>query len=85
MKKRPGRRVLGTVLHLVDHLLIVRAGRISGERLTNAVVTTEDNRRIGTVYDVFGPVHHPYVSIRPLAGLSEVELEKLIQKKLYVL
>jgi RNA-binding protein len=85
MKKRPGRKGLGTVLHLVDKKLIVRGGRLPVERMINAMVMTEDKRKIGKIYDIFGPVDHPYVSVKPLGDLKEEELKKLAHKKLYVL
>ncbi|RZN37727.1 MAG: H/ACA RNA-protein complex protein Gar1 [Methanophagales archaeon ANME-1-THS] len=85
MRKRPGKKGLGTVLHLVDNQLIVRAGRLSVERMINAMVMTADKRKIGKIYDIFGPVDHPYVSVRPLGNLKEEELKKLVHTKLYVL
>ena len=85
MKKRPVRKGLGTVLHLVDKKLIVRGGRLPVERMLNAMVMTEDKRKIGKINDIFGPVDHPYVSVRPLRDLNEEELKKLVHTKLYVL
>ena len=85
MKKRSGRKGLGTVLHIMDKLLIVRGGRLPVEGMINALVMTEDKKKIGKVYDIFGPVDQPYVSIKTLGDLKEEELKKLVHKKLYVL
>ena len=85
MKKRLGRKGLGTVLHIMDKLLIVRGGRLPVEGMINALVMTEDKKKIGKVYDIFGPVDQPYVSIKILGDLKEEELKKLVHKKLYVL
>ena len=85
MKKRSKRKGLGTVLHIMGKLLIVRGGRLRVEGMINALVVTEDKKKIGKVYDIFGPVEHPYVSIKTLGALKEEELKKLVHKKLYVL
>jgi len=86
MKKRAGEKKLGTVLHLVDKKLIVRGdGRLKGEGMINSIVMSENKRKIGRVYEIFGPVNRPYVSIRALEGVKEEELKKLVQNELYVL
>ena len=85
MKKQPKRKGLGTVLHIMGKLLIVRGGRLRVEGMINALVMTEDNKKIGRVYDIFGPIERPYVSIKTLGDLKEEELKKLVHKKLYVL
>ncbi len=73
---------LGTVLHVMNDQVIVRAGKLNIKRVLNATVVTADKRQIGTVYDVFGPVGHPYVSIKVFAT---VKREELPQKALFVL
>jgi rRNA processing protein Gar1 len=73
---------LGTVLHVMNDQVIVRAGELNLKRVLNATVVTADKREIGKVYDVFGPVGHPYVSIKVFAS---VKREELPQKALFVL
>ena len=73
---------LGTVLHVMNDQAIVRAGKFNLKRVLNATVVTADKRQIGRVYDVFGPVGHPYVSIKIFAS---VKREELPQKALFVL
>jgi len=81
--QRPGLRALGTALHIVDHKLIVRGARVKVEHILNSVVMTGDNRKIGKVYDVFGPVDQPYVSIKVFKGVDEEELKRLANKKIF--
>jgi RNA-binding protein len=78
--KGKGLRGLGTVLHIVDHKLIVKGGGIKVERLINSIVMTEEKRKIGKVYDVFGPVDRPYLSIKVFEGVKEEELKRLAHK-----
>jgi len=81
--QKPGLRALGTALHIVDHKLIVRGARVKVEHILNSVVMTVDNRKIGKVYDVFGPVDQPYVSIKVFKGVDEEELKRLANKKIF--
>lgn len=76
---------LGTVLHIVDHKLIVRGERIKIERILNSIVLTGEKRKIGKVYDVFGPVNRPYIGIKAFEGVKEKELKELANKKIFVL
>lgn len=75
----------GTVLHLVDHKLILRAGQLNVRRVINAPVVTERKKRVGTVSDIFGPVARPYIAVTIAAGLSDVEVQRLVHQKVYVL
>jgi len=85
MKKKVKERGLGTVLHVMDKKLIVKSGKLKVKKVINSIVVTEDKRKIGKVYDVFGPVNRPYVGIKIFGGMKEEELKKLAHKKLYVL
>jgi RNA-binding protein len=85
MKKTAKDRGLGTVLHIMDKKLIIRGSKPKTKRVLNSIAVTEDKRKIGKVYDLFGPVNHPYVAIKVFGGLKEAELKKLVHKKLYVL
>jgi len=81
--QKQGLRALGTVLHIVDHKLIVRGARVKVEHILNSVVMTVDNRKIGRVYDIFGPVDQPYISITIFKGVNEEELKGLANKKIF--
>jgi len=85
MGKRVKERVLGTVLHIMNNKLIVKSGKLKVKRVINSIAVTEDKKRIGKVYDVFGPVNRPYVGIKVFEGIKEGELKKLAHKKLYLL
>ena len=85
MKRKVKEKGLGTVLHVVDNKLIVKGGGLKVERIVNSVVMTEDKKKIGKVYDVFGPVKRPYVGIKTFEGIKEEELKKLANKKIFVL
>jgi RNA-binding protein len=85
MKKKVKERGLGTVLHVMDKMLIVRGGKQKVKKVLNSTVVTGDKQKIGKVYDIFGPVNRPYVSVKVFGGLKETELEELAHKKLYVL
>ena len=84
-RKGKGLRGLGTVLHIMDTNVIVRGSKIKGERIIHSVVMTEEKRKIGKVYDVFGPVNRPYVSVKAFKGVKEEELKQLANKKLVLL
>ena len=85
MKQKVKERGLGTVLHIMDKKLIVKGGKLKVKRVINSIAVTEDKRKIGKVYDVFGPVNRPYVGIKIFRGIKEAELKKLAHKKIYVL
>ena len=85
MKKAIKERGLGTVLHIMDKQVIVRGDTLKVKRVLNAKAVTGDNRKIGKVYDIVGPVNRPYVAIKVFGGLKEAELKKLAHKTLYVL
>ena len=68
---------------IVGHKLIVRGARVKVEHILNSVVMTVDNRKIGRVYDIFGPVDQPYISITIFKGVNEEELKGLANKKIF--
>ena len=83
--KKQGLRGLGTVLHILDDKLIVKGGRVNVERIINSVVITKEKRRIGKVYDIFGPVNQPYIGIKAFDGVKEEEIKRLADKEIFVL
>ncbi len=68
-------QIIGKGLHTTTRGLVVRATQTPkrGETAFDSA-----GKRVGSVFDVFGPVKSPYVVIKPASGLSEVELGKLI-------
>lgn len=85
MKRKGKVKGLGTVLHIVDHKLIVKSDGLKVKKLINSVVISGDKRQIGRVYDVFGSIKRPYVSIKAFENIKKEGLEKLVNKKLSLL
>jgi rRNA processing protein Gar1 len=85
MKRKGKVKGLGTVLHIVDHKLIVKSDGLNVKKVINSVVISEDKRQIGRVYDVFGSVNHPYVSIKAFESINKEGLEKLANKRMSIL
>ncbi|MFQ6053930.1 MAG: H/ACA ribonucleoprotein complex subunit GAR1 [Candidatus Bathyarchaeia archaeon] len=59
-----GSRRLGTVLHLSSssgNLFLKAEG---AARIGDAVLN-DDGKRVGTVFDIFGPVSSPFVAVKP--------------------
>jgi len=78
---------LGTALHAVQNKLIVQSEQIA-ERESNVEIprvgswaVDQKKVRIGKVLDIFGPVDHPYIIVRPNRG---VDAAAHVGKKLYV-
>jgi RNA-binding protein len=76
---------LGTALHVVQNRLIVRSEPIEGNDTqipkTNSVVVDQKRMKIGRVFDIFGPVKHPYIIVRPN---REINAAVHVGKRLYV-
>ncbi|KAJ2816768.1 hypothetical protein FBU31_006464 [Coemansia sp. 'formosensis'] len=67
---------LGTIHSIVDHSVIIQA-HISGERhvLDSESILSFDNRKVlGLVYDVFGPVSRPMYTVR----VREIDRESIV-------
>ncbi len=78
-------RRLGTALHAVQKRLIVRGERIDGSEANipriNSWVVDQKRTKVGKVFDIFGPIKHPYIIVRPNRG---VDAAAHVGKKLYV-
>jgi len=78
-------RRLGTALHAVQNKLIVQGDQAAGNEIdfprANSWVVDQKRTRVGKVLDVFGPVNHPYIIVRPNRG---VDAAAHVGKKLYV-
>ncbi|NMB84992.1 MAG: H/ACA RNA-protein complex component Gar1 [Methanosaeta sp. PtaB.Bin018] len=76
---------LGTALHVVQKRLIVRGEQIDGSEASiprmNSWVVDQKRTRVGKVFDIFGPILHPYIIVRPIRGLDAAAH---VGKKLYV-
>ena len=76
---------LGTALHAVQNKLIVQSEQSVGSEnnipRTNSWVVDQKRTRVGKVFDIFGPINHPYIIVRPNRG---VDAAAHVGKKLYV-
>jgi len=74
---------LGIAQHRFGGLLIVRAGKQIPA--IGSIVVTNTMKRIGTVRELFGPVSHPYISVKIYKNIADSEVNELGNKKLYTL
>ncbi|MHC1571456.1 MAG: H/ACA ribonucleoprotein complex subunit GAR1 [Methanosarcinales archaeon] len=75
---------LGTVLHVIHNgKLIVQCNGMMKDTWLNAVVLSEDLKRLGKVVDIFGPVSRPYCSIKPFKG-SKPRMHELKERMIYI-
>ncbi|MCX6678248.1 MAG: Gar1/Naf1 family protein [Methanothrix sp.] len=76
---------LGTALHVVQNKLIIQNEQIAGSEnnipRTNSWVVDQKRTRVGKVFDIFGPINHPYIIVRPNRG---VDAAAHVGKKLYI-
>lgn len=74
-------RRLGKPLHLSAHgdLII----RVDFTPKIGSKVITKDMEEVGKIFDIFGPVKTPYVSVKPQVEPSTAE--KLVDEVLYEL
>ncbi len=76
---------LGTALHAVQNKLIIQSEQIAGSETdiprTNSWVVDQKRTRVGKVFDIFGPINHPYIIVRPNRG---VDAAAHVGKKLYI-
>jgi RNA-binding protein len=76
---------LGTALHVVQKRLIVRGELVEANEKdipkANSIVVDQKRMKIGRIFDVFGPLKHPYIIVRPNRGINAAVH---VGKKLYV-
>jgi len=48
-------------------------------------VYDEEQRRVGSVLDIFGAVSNPYLAIKPAQTMTHEDLVALIGKELYIM
>lgn len=77
---------LGTVLHAIDNILIVRADKTLdlGTLNPNSMVVTKTLSKLGKVKELFGPEKNPYISVRLFKDIKEPELTKLKNERVYL-
>lgn len=77
---------LGTILHTIDNLLIVRADKTlkTGDLFENSTVITKSMKKIGKIKEFFGPVNAPYISIKIFRETKGSELAKLRNERVYL-
>jgi len=46
-----------------------------------ASVFSKDEKKIGVISEIFGPVNKPYVTVKPAKG---IEVEKLVGEEVYI-
>jgi RNA-binding protein len=76
---------LGTALHVVQNKLIVQTEQNAGSETniprTNSWVVDQKRTKVGKVFDIFGPIDHPYIIVRPNRG---IDAAAHVGKKLYI-
>ncbi|MDD1758081.1 MAG: Gar1/Naf1 family protein [Methanotrichaceae archaeon] len=76
---------LGTALYVVQQRIIVRDEPVEESEYqlpkTNSLVIDQKRMRIGKVFDIFGPVRHPYLIVKPNKGIDAMAQ---VGRKLYV-
>lgn len=79
---------LGTVMQLSERRkLIVRGDEVQSIKdlpRINSVVLNKAVKQIGKVYNIIGPVNHPYISVKIFNGISDPELRSYINERVYV-
>jgi RNA-binding protein len=72
---------LGSVLHISkNHSLVLQCG--SGKPAKEkAVVFNKENKKIGVISEIFGPVQNPYITVKPV---KSADIEKMVGIEVYV-
>ena len=75
-------KFLGNISHLANSgKLIVKTTKTPP---AGAFVFTNDKQKIGKVYNIFGPVKNPYVSVNIFRSVNRRDLESRQGEKLFV-
>ncbi len=77
---------LGTVLHTIDNLLIVRADKTldTGNLNPNSMVITKNMKKLGKIKELFGPEKNPYISIKIFNEIKGSEILNLKNERVYL-
>jgi len=60
---------LGKVLHLSGNKNLIL--RTKNKVKTRAAVLNDELKQVGLIFDIFGPINNPYVSIKPTVNNPE--------------
>ncbi|MEM3402185.1 MAG: H/ACA ribonucleoprotein complex subunit GAR1 [Candidatus Hadarchaeales archaeon] len=74
-------QAFGRILHLSERGIVAKCS--SAPKLGEPVLDRR-KKRIGNVADIFGPVHSPYILIKPASGLSAEEKKALVNSDIYM-
>ncbi len=77
---------LGTVLHTIDNLLIVRADKTldTGNLNPDSMVVTKSMKKLGKIKELFGPEKNPYISIKIFKEIKGSEIINLKNERVYL-
>ena len=77
---------LGTVLHTIDNLLIVRPDKtLDTDNLNpNSMVVTKSMKKLGKIKELFGPQKNPYISIKIFKEIKGSEIMNLKNERVYL-
>ncbi len=77
---------LGTVLHTIDNLLIVRADKTldTGNLNPDSTVVTKSMKKLGKIKELFGPEKNPYISIKIFKEIKGSEILNLKNERVYL-
>ncbi len=77
---------LGTVLHTIDNLLIVRADKTldTGNLNPDSMVVTKSMKKLGKIKELFGPEKNPYISIKIFKEIKGSEILNLKNERVYL-
>ncbi|MCS4541359.1 MAG: Gar1/Naf1 family protein [Euryarchaeota archaeon] len=74
---------VGKILHLSNRGNLIARSEITPK--IGAIVVTKDKEKIGLIFEAFGPKEKPYLAIKPTEKLLRVQLEKFVDKDIYLL
>ena len=75
-------KVLGNISHLANSGKLI--AKSTQTPPAGAFVYTNDKQKIGKVYNIFGPVKTPYISINLYRSVNKRDLESRHGEKLFV-
>ena len=75
-------KLLGNISHLANSGKLI--AKSTQTPPAGAFVFTNDKQKIGKVYNIFGPVKNPYISINLYRSVNKRDLESRQGEKLFV-
>lgn len=80
-------KILGTVLHISTHKnIIIRGDKKDNLALPklNSIVFNHKMKKLGKINDVFGPVDHPFFSVRAFEHITGENFRDFKHKHVYI-